>query len=403
MNTSRRNFIKSGLVVSGAGILTHPVSLPVAAAAGTDWKVGVIGHTGRGNYGHGLDTAWIKRKDVSIAGVADPHPDGLARATQRLGLKSRQGFKDYHQMLEQLKPQLVAICPRHPDQHAAMCLAAIKNGARGIYIEKPFLRTPAEVDSVLAAAAETGTRIAIAHRNRYHPVIHWINEHIHSGGIGRILEIRGRGKGDSRGGGEDLWVLGTHVLNLIAYFAGAPETCSASIYNNGKSSQVSDIVDGNEALGLIVGNELHARYRHASGLTSYFDSIANDGTRNHGFGLNIVGSEATIRIFNDRDPVAYYQKGNPLSVDGSPRSWLPISTQGVGKPETNQELIQRVMHHDVTIDDLIHSISTESEPMCSGREGGLTVEMVHAVFASHFHNGANVKIPLVKRDHALNL
>ena len=33
--------------------------------------------------------------------------------------------------------------------------------------------------------------------------------------------MRGRGKGDRRGGAEDLWVLGSHVLNLMTYFGGS--------------------------------------------------------------------------------------------------------------------------------------------------------------------------------------
>ena len=35
--------------------------------------MGVIGHTGRGNYGHGLDTVWQKLPDTEIEAVADAH------------------------------------------------------------------------------------------------------------------------------------------------------------------------------------------------------------------------------------------------------------------------------------------------------------------------------------------
>ena len=38
---------------------------------------------------------------------------------------------------------------------------------------------------------------------------------IADGAIGTLLEFRGRGKEDRRGGGEDLWVLGSHVLDMI--------------------------------------------------------------------------------------------------------------------------------------------------------------------------------------------
>jgi hypothetical protein len=49
-----------------------------------------------------------------------------------------------------------------------MILAAIAAGVKGIYVEKPFVRTLAEADEVVKLCAEKGVRLAIAHRNRYH-------------------------------------------------------------------------------------------------------------------------------------------------------------------------------------------------------------------------------------------
>ena len=118
-------------------------------------------------------------------------------------------------MLSEVQPEFVSICPRHADQHHDMAMAAIEAGVKGIYIEKPFCRTPAEADTLIAACEKHGTKIAVAHRNRYHPTLLQIDKLIAAGEIGRMLEIRGRGKGDRRGGGEDLWVLGCHILNLI--------------------------------------------------------------------------------------------------------------------------------------------------------------------------------------------
>lgn len=43
------------------------------------WSVAVIGHTGRGDYGHGLDTVWRHIPQTTIQGVADANANGLAR------------------------------------------------------------------------------------------------------------------------------------------------------------------------------------------------------------------------------------------------------------------------------------------------------------------------------------
>ena len=114
-------------------------------------RVGVIGHTGRGNYGHALDTVWLRIRGVEVVGVADPDETGRQRAVQRL--KAQRGFEDHHQLLGAVKPEFVSICPRYADQHAEMIVDCAAAGVKGIYVEKPFCRTPAEADRVQSTDA----------------------------------------------------------------------------------------------------------------------------------------------------------------------------------------------------------------------------------------------------------
>ena len=44
-------------------------------------------------------------------------------------LKLERGFADYRQMLAEVKPDVVAVAPRHVDEHRDMTLAAIEAGA----------------------------------------------------------------------------------------------------------------------------------------------------------------------------------------------------------------------------------------------------------------------------------
>ena len=371
----------------------------IGRSASKKLRVGVIGHTGRGNYGHGIDTVWMNLPDTQIVAVADANESGLASAKKRL--KVTKGFSDYHAMLKETKPDIVAVCPRHVDQHHDMALAAIESGARGIYIEKPFVRIPAESDSLLAACKKHNAKIAVAHRNRYHPLLKVIDKYLTDGHLGKVLEIRGRGKGDRRGGGEDLWVLGSHVLNLIHYFGGAPRNCSARLVQNGKPVTAANVKEGNEGLGPLAGNELHARYEMERGMVAYFDSIANDDTQNHGFGLHIVGSKGIIAIRNDRHPLAHLVPGNPFGPTRESRPWLPFNTPGPGKDEPDMKIIDEVIHHVTAAQDLVSAIKENREPLCNILEGTITVEMICAVFESHRQGGRTVKIPLKERGNAL--
>ena len=367
------------------------------------YRVAVIGHTGRGNYGHGLDKVWLQVPNTELVAVADADAIGLAKAQKRL--KVAQGFSDYRKMLDEVRPDLVAICPRHADQHCDMMLAAIAAGARGLYVEKPFCRTPAEADEVLSAAKREangeGTKIAIAHRNRYHPTLQAIDRLIESGAIGRVLELRGRGKGDRRGGCEDLWVLGSHVLNLVHYFGGQPRRCSATLLQDGRPVTKGDVRPGGEGLGLLAGNQLHARYEMERGMVAYFDSVADDGTKSAGFGLQIVGSEGIVNIQCDRHPLAHLLRGNPFQPVTNPRAWIPITSAGPGEEEPLENLRSVVGGHIGPVQDLIAAVELDRQPICNASEGATTVEMICATFASHRQGGKGVSFPLEHRDNQL--
>ena len=144
---SRREFIAGTTAATLAAAMPQPAWGTQTRPA--KYRVGVIGHTGRGGYGHGLDTVWRDIPQAEIVGVADANPQGLAQAVKRLG--APQGYGDYRKMLDEAKPDLVSIGTQYVDVHRDMVVAAAERGARGIYIEKPLCRTLEEADQMVAA------------------------------------------------------------------------------------------------------------------------------------------------------------------------------------------------------------------------------------------------------------
>src|SRR5215471_12997494 len=194
------------------------------------YRVAVIGRTGKGNYGHGLDTVW-KGLEVEIVAVADENDKGRASAAKRLG--APHAYADYREMLEKEKPQIVSVADRHLDSHRDMVVACARAGA-SIFLEKPMARSLAEADEMVKACETHHVKLAIAHQTRYSPQLARAKELIASGLLGDVLELRGRGKEDSRGGGQDLMVLGTHIFDLMRYLAGDPLWCFAQVRQGGK-------------------------------------------------------------------------------------------------------------------------------------------------------------------------
>ncbi|MGE0412477.1 MAG: Gfo/Idh/MocA family protein [Verrucomicrobiales bacterium] len=391
----RRTFLSSALAVAAAapGLTSR--------AGGGPLRVAVIGHTGRGNYGHGIDTVWLHLPETKIVAVSDPDEKGRADALKRL--QTTEGYADYRGMLEKVRPDLVAVCPRHVDQHRDMVLTAVAAGAKGIYIEKPFCRTLEEADEIVTACAKTKTKLAVAHRNRYHPVMPVVAKMVADGAIGRFLELRARGKEDSRGGSLDLWVLGSHLMNLMHFFGGTPLACSATVLQNGRPVTKAEVKEGDEGVGPLAGNEVHARFEMQQGLPGFFDSIQGAGTSSAGFGLQLIGTEGIIDVRTDKEPAAQWLAGSPFRPSPEPRAWVPITSGGPGKPEPLADIRTLVAAHVLPGRDLLAAIRDDRPALCSAEDGRITLEMIMAVFESHRLGGARVTLPLQNRLNPLGL
>lgn len=361
-------------------------------------RVGVIGRTGKGGYGHGVDTVWKDIPDVEVVAVADDDEAGRAKAKEVTGAKT--AYADYRAMLDKEKLDLVGIGPRWIDQHRDMVLACAEHGCH-IYMEKPFCRTPAEADEIVRACEMRHLRLALAHQTHYAPTLHVVMDLIKAGEIGDLLELRGRGKEDpGRGGGEDLWVLGSHVLDLMRYLAGDPLECYATVRANGILVTKADVKPGNEGIGPLAGDHVQATYNFPNGVTGFFGSKrAAAGTPSR-FGLQIYGSKGIIEIFTGYPAQAFLLKDSSWSPGRTKSQWQPITSNGVGKPETLPGGLEQ--GNVAAVKDLIRAIDDQREPLCGPTAGRWIVEMISAVFESH-RTGAPVAFPLAQRENALAL
>ena len=362
------------------------------------WRIGVIGSSGRGNYGHGLDTAWAALPETELVAVADDNAEGLARTAAKLNVS--QTFRDYREMMDTAKPDIVAVGPRWVDQHAVMALAAIERGIH-VFMEKPLCRTLEEADHLVAACEKHSVKLAVGHPTRYSPKIETIRRLISAGAIGRVLEFRGRGKEDRRGGGEDLWVLGTHVLDMIHALGGTPEWCHAQVFWKGKPVTGADVFEGPEGIGLLAGDEVQAMYGMADGTTAYFSSRRNQAGTPPRYGLQIYGSQGIFELLEATLPSVKYLGDSSWSPGRTDSVWQDVSSAGIGIPEplTGPAYSAR---HTLAIRDLLTAISADVQPRGSVYAGRAVTAMIVSVFESH-RMGGPVSFPLQTRVNPLTI
>ncbi len=362
-----------------------------------NYRIGIIGHTGRGNYGHGLDVVWKSVPGCQIVAVADANVEGLESAKQRLNL--RQGYTDYRKMLDEAKPDIVSVAPRWLDQHRDMVVAAAERGVH-VYLEKPLCRDLAEADQMVAACEENNVKLAIAFQTRYSPMLHVVHDLIESGEIGRIMELRGRGKEDQRGGGEDLWVLGSHILNLMHHFGGEAAWCFARVLEAGQPLAREHVQSGSEGIGLLAGDHVQAMYGFVGGITGFFGSQRRAGPRDGSrFGLRILGHEGQIELLTGYLPQVHLLRDPLWSPGRSGKSWLPVGSQGIGKPEQLKDAGHNA-GNVLACQDLLAAIEEDRYPEANIYEARTTVEMIAAVFESQV-TGRAVKLPLANRQNPL--
>ena len=361
------------------------------------YRVGIIGHTGCGDYGHGLDVVWQAIENCEIVAVADADPAGRAAAAQRLQVS--QAFADYREMLDRVQPDVVSIAPRWIDQHRDMAVACAERGIH-IYMEKPFCRTPAEADEIVTACEQHQVKFAIAFQTRYSPKLPVIRRLLEQGAIGRILELRGRGKEDQRGGGEDLWVLGSHIMNLMHQLAGEPHWCFAKVTQERHDLRADDRIAGREGLGPLAGDAVQALFGFADDVTGCFGSQRAAGPGGIGrFGLRVLGSQGQIELLTGHLPDAFLLQDPLWSPGRSGQAWIPISSAGPGEPEplTDGGLSEG---NRLACLDLLEAIEQDRLPEANVYEARMTVEMISAVFASQVAQRP-VPLPLEDRDHPL--
>ncbi len=363
------------------------------AAAGQKLRACVIGHTGRGDYGHGLDVVFTGHPQCELVALADPNEAGRAKAVERT--KAPKGYADYREMLTKEKPQIVAVCMRQTDQHVAAALAAIDVGAH-VIIEKPIAASCAEADQILNAADRAKRKVAVAHQMRIGPRTQRLKKALEGGLIGDLLQLDAYGKEDSRrAGGEDMMVLGTHLFDLLRFFAGDVRWCTSRVQQKVHDITKADAHTPSEAIGPIAGDEIFAQFAFDKGVNGTFSSRARLREMAGKWGIMLTGSKGMVRILTEVEPHVLVHKPNDgWQITGRQDVWEPLGGTP-GSAENDFAAQNRRL-----LDDFLDAIRADREPICSGRNAAKAVEMVMSVYAAAL-SGARVPLPLVDRRHPL--
>lgn len=366
------------------------------------WRIGVVTRSGEKG-GHGVELAFAGLPGVEIVAVADADPE--ARASVQAMTGAQRGYADWRAMLERERPDIVCLCSREPVGRPDLVAAVAAAGCH-IYCEKPMAADLADADRMIAAADAAGVRFAVAHPGRHARALRIARAMVRDGRIGRLLALHGRGKEDERGGGEDLVVLGTHILDLFRFIAGDPQWVFGHVQCDGMPMRRADARRPSEPVGPVAGDDLLALYGFAGGVRATFESRRDQAARGPRMGLTIVGSQATLalryagerRLRISRGPGPPEEGGDFTEVDLPPEADLPGAVPL--RPRQPGGLWFPAANCSAAL-DLIAAIGDGREPVASARDARWALEMALGVHASHLA-GAALPLPLAQRGHPLD-
>ena len=350
------------------------------------FRVAIIGHTGRGGYGHYLDMGFVGVEGAEIVALADPVEEGRQAAMERTG--AQRGYADYREMLEKERPDIAVIGGGEIGDHSELAVAAAESGAN-IFVEKPAASTPEEVDQMIAACERSKSLFVVAHPWRGHPPIQRVAiPLIREGKIGEPRVARMYGRGGKIVGDQWLLDLYPHFFDLLWQLFGAPHWCHAHITQDGRSVTPADLKPGEAGLGLAAGNGIKAYYAFEGSVGAEFESFQGDG--GDPYRIDIHGTAGTISLPGPmkNEPDIYFHPHTTPQLYKENR-WEVIPSE---PPPDEHKWVNA--HHRMarSMMDMLEGKTPEYE-LVQGPNARLYSEMAMAAHASHMA-GARVSLPL---------
>jgi predicted dehydrogenase len=351
------------------------------------YRAAAIGHTGAGNFGHGLHIAYKNIENVEFIAISDPNEEGREKAAAEAG--ALRSYTDYRDMLEKESLDIVSVCPRWVTEHLDMVTACLEAGCN-VYCEKPMTGSLAEGDKIVETAKAHGLKVAVAHQAVYLPATHAIKQMLNDGKIGTIQAIYASGKQDRRGGGEDMITLGTHTFNMMRFFVGDVAWMQSHVTKDGKEVVYGGGHEPTEPVGPVAGDSINSYFAFKNGVSGFFQS-RKDQAGSGRYGMEIVGSEGTFSLRGDvANRLMVYPY--PVLVPSNPvQEWEAIDLDDTPFFRGNE----------LAILDLIDAIENDQKPISAAEDAVAALEMILGAYESQL-SGSRIPFPIENREHPLS-
>ena len=213
---------------------------------------------------------------------------------------------------------------------------------------------------------------------------------LEDGQIGTIQTIYAVGKQDSRAGGEDMIVLGTHQFNMMRFFMGDVVSMFARVTMGGKDIRSNDVREAREPVGPIAGDCVYSTFFFQNGVTGFFTSQSGQPLNSRCYGMEIIGTNGRMAVNGGGNHISRFTEEVWAPWEGG-MTWEKLEMKNSSLQEEGNQL---------AILDLIKAIQENRDPISSGRDARAALEMILGAYESQI-TGSRVIFPMSVRTHPL--
>ena len=376
-------------------------------------KVCIVCDSGSGRLGgHCTQYAFCGLPGVKICALSDANKEADWTSHKRTG--AERFYSDYKEMITKEKPDIAVLCSRLPGEHYPQIKFALEHHCH-VFCEKPAADDLEKADDLIRLAESTHCKVQIAHLARFAPAFREMKRLIDEGQIGRILSCYMRGKEESRGGGEDMMVLGTHIMDVACYLLGDPLSVYSDIRVNGDCIRKGEYLPTEEPLGLCTGDEVFSHFRFPNGVNGIFESRRNTvpKTQIRRLGIVISGTEGALSIRYEGERQLHISRNFPSPQEDEahfevvtlpPEETIP-GAAAIDYTAWNLNR-ENPLHRYFTGNnrraawDLLQCIHGDTTPRADLRSAAISLEMILGSYRSALEKRV-VSLPLEDRTHPL--
>ena len=365
-------------------------------------RIGIVYDTaGKSRGGHGTHLAFKGLPGVEVAALVDSNHANLE--ARMADVHAVGHYDTWQELLEKEQLDIIDVCSRLPGDHFDVICAALRKGI-SVLCEKPLVSSLEEADEIVRLSRENHARVCVAHLARYALTFRAMKREIASGRIGRVLTFYGRGKEDERGGGEDLLVLGTHILDAGCFLFGHPTSVYAEITQDGRQLVRKDRIATTEPLGDIAGTDLFATFDFPDGVRGIFESRRGLFSEQVRMGITVAGTKGCLSMRYDNERLLRFSPSPYPPEDDTRYEEIPlaedISIPGAAPLEYEMSAMPIGWYFSennrLAAWDLIRAIDEDREPVASAAEAAVTMELINGMYESQFKK-RRISLPLADR------